>query len=236
MQRFTSHVDSKKRILMFSKQAPLCDRPRLSPLRSVIVLGTPRSGTTYLCEALSQTTGVRHEEWFCESRYGKLNRKWISTLTEIVSAAGQRNTFGVKLLHYQLQGLLDVIPFSVWPYHFGSMTFLRTRREDKKAQAASWAKALADKTFVAFHSRGSHQPSYNLDDVAKVARQRLAELEAAEKMIDHWVAVNGVTITYEIRYEHLQTDVAAAVSLAYPPTSLPIKQSDGINQQIMDRM
>ncbi len=136
------------------------------PAQSYIICDTPRSGTTLLCDLLTETGIAGHPDSFfrLESRQWwaeHLNvstEKWVGTSAfsqQFLSAVlqegtGQTSVFGMRLMWRDFDSLIKGLD-NIYPgiandkmrlsEAFGSTRFVHLTREDKVAQAISRFKA-----------------------------------------------------------------------------------------------
>jgi LPS sulfotransferase NodH len=123
----------------------------MSPIRSYIICTLPRSGSTYLCEALAGTgLAGNPKEWFSPPYY---HRAPSSTeyLTRIIAHGTRNGVFGAKLHLDQIDNFkthlrrflsqpaarFDHLLFDTFPH----LSFIWLKRRDKVAQAVSLYRA-----------------------------------------------------------------------------------------------
>lgn len=139
---------------------------KVSPQRSYIICGTPRTGSTLLCGLLASTRvagspdsyfmrnldPIWAEQWKLPKREGRSEAEYSAAYLRAVIAAGKGDTdvFGLRLMRENLADLTAMID-RVFPDRgsdkdrleaaFGSILYVHLAREDKLAQAVSLVKA-----------------------------------------------------------------------------------------------
>jgi LPS sulfotransferase NodH len=212
------------------------DLPR-GPVRatsSYFICGVPRSGT-WLLAGLLDSTGVagRPHEWFWRDTEESNRRRWESAslsayLTRVLEAGTTQNgVFGAKLMWAYHSALLERLrgltgepasDHALMERLFPEPRFLHVWREDVRAQASSWAKAI--------HTGRWHQwdpPAVDVEpdrgQVDALAREARDQNEAWRR----WFAVNGIQ-AFPVGYEDLVADmdgvtreVLAHLGIELPP-------------------
>ncbi|TPM25012.1 Stf0 family sulfotransferase [Mesorhizobium sp. B2-3-4] len=203
-----------------------------------IICGTPRTGSTLLCDLLASTkkTGAPHsfyrrqnilewaEEWNLSARAAMSELDFNTAYLNATIKAGKGGTgiFGLRLMRENL-GELSAILDQIFPglpsdkarleKAFGSVLYLHLSREDKLAQAVSLVKA--EQTGL-WHVAPD---GTEIERVAPPAEPRydfqrisgeVAELEAYDAAWNTWFAQQGIT-PLRLGYESLSGDPAAAL-------------------------
>jgi trehalose 2-sulfotransferase len=139
------------------------------PITSLFVCGVPRSGTSFLAHLLASTGVAGHpSEWFWRDDFERNSRAWgVTSWDEYLDRALERATtpngaLGAKVMWGHLGELLfrlrmrtrsyEAADLAVLEAVFPSPRFVWIIREDKVAQAVSWAKAIQSGSWAA------HQP------------------------------------------------------------------------------
>lgn len=199
--------------------------PRVPPSRSYVICATPRTGSWLLC-GLLHSTGVagRPHEWFLDAMEEVNGRAWAARdfahYVELATAAGTtpNGVFGMKVMwDYQerllarlrVLGGVDGSDRAVLERCFPQPRFVWLRREDVRAQAESWARAV--QTGVWAHwDEPCGAPAHAPEQVAALAGAA-REHDAAW---GRWFAGQGIE-PLVVRYEDLAADpsgVAAEVA------------------------
>lgn len=200
-----------------------------------ILCGTPRTGSTLLCDLLT-ATGIagRPDSFFMRD----IDPVWArelglpaagepgydaSYLAAVIRAGtGETGMFGLRLMRENLEDMTSLLD-RLHPglpsdsarigAAFGRVLFLHLRREDKLAQAVSLIKAEQTGLWhIAPDGRELERlapPSEPAYDHGRIAR-KLAELEALDAAWEPWFAREGIT-PLRIGYEGLSADPAGAV-------------------------
>ena len=123
-------------------------RSNINPIRKIAIFSTPRSGSTYFCDLLSQTKIMGEpREWFNERfirAYGKYFNKENINLNEYVNYIYDKTTsesgiFSIKILVKQYLFFLKEKNFDLLSLDFDDIILVS--RRDKIAQAYSFTKA-----------------------------------------------------------------------------------------------
>jgi trehalose 2-sulfotransferase len=227
----------------------------VTPPRSYVLCGTPRTGSTLLCSLLSSTGVAGHpDSYFREAdeatwaeRFGVAVRAGaVLDYEEFaaavkVAATSENGVCGLRVMWGSLEHVVDGLArgdtrpdMDVLQEAFGPLTVIHLRRRDIVAQAASWARA--------------EQTGYWQDgDVTKAAPRldidRLAALvetvRAHNRAWGDWFSAQGLTplaVTYEDLVRDRRSTVAtilAHLGVAMPPEWRPdsshAKQADELN-------
>lgn len=146
---------------------PIFDSGSLKPPRiSYIVCTTPRSGSTFLCEALKQTKlAGRPDEYFLHWHRAANNPKELDKygaraiamdryeyIKEVIARGTVNQVFGIKIMQNYLDLILSELQrfsslqFSskaeLLKFYFPNLQYIYLTRKDKVRQAVSWAKAV----------------------------------------------------------------------------------------------
>lgn len=201
-----------------------------------IICATPRSGSTLLCDLLSQTGVAGHPnsfyrqesvadfvaEWGVTPGDGvDFERRYLAAV--IKAGTGDTHTFGMRVMWPSMPFLLEQLR-RLYPDQstdtgriaaaFGTPVYIHLQRKDRVAQAISRAKAEQSGLWHR-HADGSerervkdHQaPQY---DGAQLERF-IAEAEDNEAHWHRWFDAAGVT-PFEVSYEDLSANPIAALA------------------------
>lgn len=195
-----------------------------------ILCGTPRTGSTLLCDLLA-ATGVAGKpdsffmrevdpvwarDWGLPVRDGAAPGSDAALLAAVIRAGtGDTGVFGLRLMRENLEdmtGLLDRVHPGLTDDRariaaaFGQVLFIHLRREDKLAQAVSLVKAEQTGLWhIAPDGREVERlapPQDPAYDHNRIAR-KLAELEAQDAAWQPWFAAEGI-MPLRVGYEGLQ--------------------------------
>lgn len=213
-------------MLLDPRNGPTWDLPP-QPGRLYVVASTPRTGSTLLCRALWDTgrAGAPKEylnpmqlrDW--EVRLGTpasrlrhlplrgpllaLVHRWgpdrlAAHLERVRARRTSHGWFGLKLHHHHLArwGVEDLLADAV---------FIHLRREDRVAQAVSWARALQTGQWAS-HQRPWLPPLYDRRRIARLLRR----IEDGEAGWARLFARHGV-VPLRLSYEELVADLPSAV-------------------------
>jgi LPS sulfotransferase NodH len=177
--------------------------PHEGPLRPYVVCSVPRSGSSLLCELLC-TSGVAGAptEYFDREQAAEFRRRWGVDEAEYPSALVAHKTtpngsFGVKLHHHQMvEAFGDRGLLAVWP----DLRLVSIRRDDRVAQAVSWAIAEQTGRWASTHDAPG-TARYDRRHVARLLR-RIRREEAAW---DRWFVAVGIE-PLRVTYERLVAD------------------------------
>ena len=204
---------------------------------SYILCGTPRTGSTLLCEMLaaSGVAGVPDSylaskfvpwwagEWGLPSQEAAGEAFWPAYLEKALKVGrGGTGVFGLRLMREDLEAALAVLD-GLWPglpddrarfeQAFGPVLFLHLSREDKLAQAVSLVKAQQTGLWhIAPDGREVERlapPAPPVYDFARLAAE-VARLEAFDAAWEPWFAAQGIE-PLRLRYETVAQDPATAV-------------------------
>lgn len=200
------------------------------PAAGYIICGTPRSGSTLLCDLLQQT-GVAGRpnsyyrlqsipdfvaRWNIEPGEGlDFERRYLAAA--IKAGTGDTGMFGLRVHALSLFDLLGRLAM-LHPAEptdraridaaFGTTIYLRLRRQDKVAQAISRVKAEQSGLWHRRVDGGAREqvkpyeaPVY---DAAKLSAF-IDEMEKHEAVFDAWVAGQDIT-PIDVSYEELSAD------------------------------
>jgi LPS sulfotransferase NodH len=203
---------------------------------SYIICATPRSGTTLLCDLLSQTGVAGHPnsfyrqesldefiaDWGMAPGTGlEFERRFLAAA--IKAGSGDTSTFGMRVMWPSMPYLLEQLG-RLFPNQttdtgrivaaFGTTVYVHVQRKDRVAQAISRSKAEQSGLWHR-HADGSerervkeHQaPEY---DGAQLERF-IAEAEDNEAHWHRWFDASGIT-PFELTYEELSADPTMALA------------------------
>lgn len=202
-----------------------------------IICGTPRSGSTLLCDLLKQTGIAGHPNSYYRlpsipdfvQRFGiapgeglDFERRYLAAT--ITAGTGDTGMFGLRVHALSLFDLLGRLAMlhpaeptdrSRIDAAFGTTLYLRLRRHDKVAQAISRVKAEQSGLWHRHADGGAREqvkpyeaPVY---DAARL-RAVIDETLEHEAVFDAWAS--GQTITpFDVSYEDLSADPRAMLAL-----------------------
>jgi len=190
-----------------------------APLRQLLLLlSTPRSGSTFFCDVLRRDHGLVAHEYFQHDHY-------LPLMAERFGVIGQDGDVDAPAFVEQLiahrtdeKGRLAInlhgshLPlFSAWALHFPDVEIRTARlaREDIVAQAVSFEIAQQTGQWTS-HFTATTEPVYSFERVWT----KLQELTAQEGVIDAFLAQSGLDATrivYEDFVTHPEEVVAAFV-------------------------
>jgi len=203
-----------------------------------ILCGTPRTGSTLLCDLLTSTkrTGAPHsfyrrqnilewaEEWNLPApgAVSELDFKLAYLHAAIVAGKGGTDIFGLRLMRENLDELSAILD-QIYPglpsdkarfeRAFGRVLYMHLSREDKLAQAVSLIKAEQTGLWhVAPDGTEIERvglPQEVQYDFQRIGRE-LTELEAYDDAWNTWFVEQGIT-PLRIGYEPLASDPAATL-------------------------
>jgi len=204
-----------------------------------IICGTPRTGSTLLCDLLASTKRAGNPDSFYSRKFlawwaGQWNLPSPVTMSErdynieylkaaIKVGKGGTNIFGLRLMRENLGELSDILD-QIYPglpsdrarleKAFGRILYLHLSREDKLAQAVSLIKA---------EQTGLWHVAPDGTEIERLAppkdpeydferiRRELAELESYDTAWNSWFAEQQIT-PLRIGYETLSADPAATLT------------------------
>lgn len=202
---------------------------------SYILCGTPRTGSTLLCDLLKQTGVAGRPDSYYRlpsipdfvQRFGiepgeglDFERRYLAaTIREGTADTG---VFGLRvhaLSLFDLLGRLAML-FPAEPTDraridaaFGTTLYIRLRRHDKLAQAISRVKAEQSGLWHR-HADGAERERVKPHEAPTYDASRLAasigETLEHEAMFDAWAAGQGIT-PFDVRYEDLSADPGATL-------------------------
>ena len=204
-----------------------------------IICGTPRTGSTLLCNLLTSTkTAGNPDSFFGRKSMSDWAAEWRLPARDLMSekdfniaylhaaiAAGKGGTgiFGLRLMRENLDELSEIIDqiFTDLPSDrarlekaFGRMLYIHLSREDKLAQAISLVKAEQTGLWhVAPDGTEIERlapPQEPHYDFARIHRQVL-ELEGYDTAWNSWFEAQGIE-PLRIGYESLSANPAAALN------------------------
>jgi LPS sulfotransferase NodH len=203
-----------------------------------IICGTPRTGSTLLCDLLTSTkrTGAPHsfyrrqnilewaEEWDLPApgTMSEFDFKLAYLNAAIAAGKGGTEIFGLRLMRENLGELLAILD-EIHPRlpsdkarlerAFGRILYLHLSREDKLAQAVSLIKAEQTGLWHVAPDGAEIErvgPAQEAQyDFQRIGRE-LAELEAYDDAWNAWFVGQGIT-PLRIGYDRLAIDPAATL-------------------------
>lgn len=219
-----------------------CRRPRPLPARGMfdayIICGTPRTGSTLLCDLLTSTNraGAPHSfyrrqdvaawagEWGLPARGAMSELDFDVAYLEAAIAAGKGGAgiFGLRLMREnldELSALLDRIHPGLptdrarFEKAFGPVLYMHLSREDKLAQAVSLIKAEQTGLWHiapdGTEIERAGPPAEPCYDFERI-RCEVRELEAYDAAWNVWFARQDI-VPLRIGYERLAADPAATL-------------------------
>jgi LPS sulfotransferase NodH len=213
-----------------------------------IICGTPRTGSTLLCDLLAAVPGAgAPDSFFMADPDPEWLRQWGFPERGTMDAAdhaaacldaamragrGQGGLFGLRLMRRDLGALSEMIGLA-HPGHdtdlariraaFGAVLFIHLTREDKLAQAVSMVRAEQTGLWhVAPDGTELERlapPAEPVYDFGRIAA-KLAELEAHDTAWRAWFAAEGV-MPLTVGYAALSADPAAELARICEALGLP---------------
>lgn len=164
------------------------------PRTRFLVVGTPRSGSNLLCDLLYQSGFGVPMEYFSTPAAHHLIDRWGVNASEYVAEVVNRRTtdgiFGAKLFYpHEFE-----FARHVWPTHL-----IRLQREDKQAQARSFA--LANKTGY-FADVGD--PDERPETLQEPSAQEITQAEQIILQLEQFW--NSVNVDAMVSYEYIVRD------------------------------
>lgn len=196
----------------------------MRPRSSFIVMGTPRSGTSLLCNLLERTeVAGRPNEYFWRDEAGRLWKDWAVSdeetyLTKVMEMGTTPNgVFGLKLMWTYLDDALAFLRRVTGTTHLNDAELLRSVfpdprficvwRNDLVAQGVSWAKAeQTGEWYEGDPRRSSEAPAFDFNQVHSLVLEA-TRLQAVGK---RWFGRHGVA-PFMVCYEDLVDDMDATV-------------------------
>ncbi len=208
-------------------------------MKSYIICGTPRSGSTLLCDVLAATKAAgAPDSFFMRDVDPVWARAWDlperSDLSDaaygaaylaaaIKAGSGQTGVFGLRLMRENLGDVARMID-AVYPglasdrarlrAAFGEVLFVHLSRADKLAQAVSLIKAEQSGLWHigpdGSEAERLSPPQKPRYDFARI-RAVVAELQALDAAWLHWFAAQGIA-PLRISYDSLAADPVAEVA------------------------
>ncbi len=203
------------------------------------ICSTSRSGTTLLCDLLTDTNVAgapdsffrlqSMQSWWA-SHFGIDASHWPTPSAfdaQYLQAAlqqgtGATNTFGMRLMWDQVDNLVQQLrhlygaqgkPRQQLEHAFGSLKFIHLTRQDKVAQAISRIRAEASGLWH-LNADGSERERVKTGETPQYNAQRIATqrhaYHAADAAWQTWFA-NQQIVPLEVTYEALSTDPIAVV-------------------------
>lgn len=199
MRNTDDHLEAIMSELMARESAPseqLC--------RKILILSTPRSGSTFFCDVLNKSASLGEcGEWF-NLRYMRAFQK-LSGLESMSFAAYARwvtlqtlrgsDAFVVNVHIQNYLTLKDSHSFDLMDFGFDSIFFLT--RKQKLKQAISLAKAIITDQWAARRIKADAQPQISLRNIS----QALELILSSEQY--YWEHLQKF-VTYEFCYETFQ--------------------------------
>jgi LPS sulfotransferase NodH len=205
-------------------------------IAAYIICGTPRSGSTLLCDLLKQTgvAGRPNSYYRLQSisdfvqRFGiepgeglDFERRYLAAATK--EGTAETGIFGLRLHALSLFDLLGRLAM-LYPAQptdarrietaFGTTLYIRLRRQDKLAQAISRVKAEQSGLWHRHADGGEREqvkpyetPVYDAPRLRAVLDETLEH----EAVFDAWVAGQSIT-PFDVRYEDLSADPGAMLA------------------------
>lgn len=201
-----------------------------------IICATPRSGSTLLCDLLSQTGVAGHpNSFYRQESVGDFAAEWgvspgmgIAFERRYLEAAikagtGGTETFGMRVMWPSMPYLLEQLG-RLFPAEttdtgrlnaaFGPPVYIHLQRKDRVAQAVSRAKAEQSGLWHR-HADGSDRelvkvyqaPHYDGPQLERF----IAETEAHETYWQRWFDMTGIS-PFELTYEELSAEPTVALA------------------------
>ena len=179
---------------LLKRLADAPDHPLTSVNKTLVVLATPRCGSTMFCEALNSTGEVGLiEEWF---NYAYFTAWEIVTehefdlttyLSWVIRKTANKGVFGMKWHIAQIAAMINDFKFDVTGFQISHSIFLY--RKNKIAQAVSLAKSIETNCFR----------HYEIARIAEITRENIAS--ALATIINH-------EQVYRTRFNHTHVEYA----------------------------
>ena len=230
----------------------------MKPIRSILVVGVQRSGTSLLCEAIKSVglAGIP-EEYFLkivephwmETRGDADVRSYINEA--IVKGTSANGVFGAKIMWNTFCDLVRIakeLPELSMRHErevidalFGDTTYIWIRRRDKVRQAVSWAKAAQTGIFSSLQTLAKEEqqlPEYNYELVNNL-HLLIQEGEIGWGSYFGDIGANAIEVFYEDLTNNLDgtlETIMSACGIIKEQTILDseirnIKHSDRVNDE-----
>jgi LPS sulfotransferase NodH len=212
------------------------------PRQCLFIAGVHRSGSTLLCAMLSATGRLgAPDEYFKPAGKGAADDAEIARRLTLPATRGMTAN-GVAAVKIFANHFRDIAPRCNLDLWYPTLGFVMVQREDKLAQAISWARANQTKQFRAW-DRQKAEPRYARDAISA----SLAKILTLEAEWDFFFARNDirpVRVTYEGFLADPHRSVRAICELVGEevPPSLPAidelglkVQRDGLTQDWRER-
>ena len=217
------------------------------PSRMIVILSTPRSGSTYLCQLLhnaglctaheylqrEQYLPLLAERWGCLEGGRVQPDRYISALER--HRTSDRGVLGINLHGSHLQRFVAALPHC----SAGDVKYVWLQRRDKLRQAVSFGIAKQTGQWSSEFGR-SAEKQYDFSHFS----ERLAMIHRHEDLVRAFIAGNEVACD-QISYEDLTADPAAVVKACFdvdiagslPGADRPLqKQGDATNEDFVRRL
>lgn len=188
----------------------------MQPHTSYLVCGTPRSGSSLLCEAL-KNTGIagNPEEYFWQGDEPFWSRRWrVSNYADYMTKAIEQGTtqngvFGAKIMWGYFDdfvGKLKQIPVyqnvdlpALLPRVFPNLHYVWITRRDKVRQAISFWKAIETNVWSWSSDESpvpAKEPAFNYEAIQSLEQEIMAH-EAAWRQYFELCRVEPLVVVYE---------------------------------------
>ncbi|MFD1717377.1 Stf0 family sulfotransferase [Georgenia deserti] len=189
----------------------------------VLILSTPRSGSTFLCDQLRMRAGFVPHEYF-EPKYclpylaarwdclddGELNvRRYAQSLRR--HRVGRSGRLGINVQGSQLPLFGEFFD----QFEDLAIRVIRVRRGDRLGQAISFAIAEQTRGWSR-HFAKTGQPTYNYEHIAR----KVDDLAKQELVIDAFLNKHGLE-SVAVQYEELVSDPTPIISGALGEAIVP---------------
>ncbi len=234
----------------------------MQPQISYLVCGTPRCGSSLLCEAL-KNTGIagRPEEYFWRGDESFWKEHWgTSTYADYLTKAIEQGTtpngiFGAKLMYGYFDDFVNKIrsipdysekPLAMLlPTLFPNLHYIWIWRQDKLRQAISHWRAIQTNIWVWSTDEPSVPVPEPKFDFAAI-NQLLQEITAHDAAWQHYFKTCGVqplTVIYEdfvIAYEETALHILKYLEITYPENLVFAerklkRQADALSEEWVQR-
>jgi trehalose 2-sulfotransferase len=221
-------------------------------LDGYMICGTPRTGSTLLCNLLSSTPSAGNpDSYFGRAFMADWAREWnlpdpastgeddfsrIYLAAAIRAGKGGTAKFGLRLMRENLEELIAILS-RIFPgpasdkarleNAFGRLLYVHLSRDDKLAQAISYIKAQQTGLWhIAPDGTEIERlapPQEPRYDFTRI-RDEVARLEGHDAAWNSWFAAQGIT-PLRVVYEELEADPAAALQRICEALGIPAPQS-----------